>query len=378
MLKLVCRIRQFIEKWDLETPHPTLPPWTQKSHISTDIPTESKEAVATTHTLRIPALLQDPQVRVYYTDGSQGLNKKEEKQCSAAYCKLEAPDSVSTWESWNLGNRVEVADTEVFAVAKVMQVLTRDPGITQDLKTIIHIFVDSQAAILRIRNPKGNRWAQRIQNTARALRRRAEIRISWCPGHCGIFGNEAVDARAKEALEKPATHEAYTSTSYIKRLVKAKGLQKWRDIWDSEALKGERAKGLGKLYQEIARDSLRFNFKPQLLNLPRKHQAAFIQLKTGIGYLATHQKRVGNTPNDTCFGRCTARQTTQHLILECKLYRNQRASIARALRKARIPLTLQALFNTTAGRDALQPYLLSTKVCTAHWFYHMGAEEALA
>jgi hypothetical protein len=212
---------------------------------------------------------------------------------------------------------------------------------------------------------------------ARALRHEATVGIYWCPGHCGVYGNEEVDSLAKNALEKPRCPEAYTSYSHVKRLAKAQALQHWRDLWDAEALKGPRANGLGKQYQAIAQESLRFSLKPLNHDLPRRCQSAYIQLKTGIGYLRAYQYTIKKAPFDTCFGACRARQTTQHLLLECQTYRAQRARLRRALLKEKLPLTLQVLFGTTTGRLALQAYLCSTLICTAQWYYHSGVIEGL-
>ena len=183
-----------------------------------------------------------------------------------------------------------------------------------------------------------------------------------------------VDSLAKKALEKPPCSEAYTSFSHVKRLVKTRALNQWRDLWDTEASK-TRPQGLGKHYQAATQDSLRFNFKPVFLQLPRKHQAAYIQLKTGVGYTRVYQHTIKKALSNTCFGNCRSRQTTQHLVLECRTYSAQRALLRKALDRARLPLTLQALFGTVEGRKALQAYLINTKICTAQWYYHFGAIE---
>ena len=183
------------------------------SHISK----EPKEAAAQTHALKLPKTLAG--ARVYYTDGSQG-RVNGVIQGSAAYCQLSSSATVATVGSWNLGSRVEVADAEVFAVAKVLEAVTYDASTEH---TIV-IFIDSQAAIQRIQSPRGNCWAQRIYAAAHALRGRVAVKIQWCPGHCGIYGNEVVDGLAKRALEKAPCSEAYTSIGHNKRLARARAL----------------------------------------------------------------------------------------------------------------------------------------------------------
>jgi len=373
LLQLVCRLKAISTTWDLETPEEPQPPWARTPYVSIYMSRRPKEAAARDHISQLPAILADIGTRVYYTDGSQGTVKGK-IQGSAAYCRLASLTTVAAMDSWNLGSRVEVADAEVFAVAKVLEAVTASHGTEAlpDLCTTIVIFVDSQAAILRIRSPRGNRWARKIQTAAQALQGRAAVRIHWCPGHCGVHGNEVVDDLAKKALKKPPCSEAYTSFSHIRRLVKAQALDQWRTMWTTEASK-PRPQGLGKHYQTISQDSLRFSFKPVFLQLPRKHQTAYIQLKTGIGYLRSYQFTIKKTPFNTCFGNCRSRQTTWHLVLECWTYNAQRALLRKALERVRLPLTLRTLFGTLKGRKALQTYLLDTKICTSQWYYHFGA-----
>ena len=373
LLRLVGMIRRYVEKWDLETPAADRPPWLRRSYIVTDISLEPKEIEAVDHINRVQGSLEKG-VRIYYTDGSQGTIEGE-KQCSAAYCRLATPTAIAAADSWNLGGRIEVADAEVFAVAKVLEAIRygteKLPNNVPKPVPII-IFVDSQAAILRIRNPGNNRWARKIQQMAKALWDIATVGIYWCPGHCGVYGNDVADSLAKGAIETRPCPEAYTSYSHIKRLAKAQALQHWQELWEKEVRKGPRAKGLGKHYQAVAQETLRFALKPLDLQMLRKHQSAYIQLKTGVGYIRAHQHTIRKALFDTCFGACGARQTTQHLLLECPTYRTQRATLRRALIKEKLPLTLPVLFGSTTGRLALQAFLRSTLICTAQWYYHSG------
>ena len=106
--------------------------------------------------------------------------------------------------------------------------------------------------------------------------------------------------------------------------------------------------------------------------------AVYIQLKTGVGYIRVYQYTIKKALSNTYFGNYRSRQTTQHLVLKCRTYSAQRALLRKALDRARLPLTLQALFGTVEGRKALQAYLLNTKICTAQWYYHFGAIEGLS
>ncbi|KAK5988446.1 hypothetical protein PT974_12603 [Cladobotryum mycophilum] len=74
---------------------------------------------------------------------------------------------------------------------------------------------------------------------------------------------------------------------------------------------------------------------------------------------------IKNLPDDRC--RCSQRHTTQHLLLRCSRYQGPRKALQKALGPG-AQLTLQKLFTTKLGKEALIGFLTSTKICTRSWF----------
>jgi hypothetical protein len=256
-------------------------------------------------------------------------------------------------EAFNLGPRVEVADAEVVAVVKAIGAISKIRP-----KNIYFLFVDSQAAISRIEKCNDH-YSQQISKKASTLAQRGcKIRIVWCPSHSKIDGNELADKLAKEGLNSTPRDE-FTSRSHLKRLAKAKTVQEWGQDWHTAK------KGKGTLYERIVQDSANFSLKQKFLGLPRPNQAAYIYLKTGIGYLKPFLKRVGSRTDDLC-GTCGTEENTTHLVLRCPRYKQQRAVLRRAL--PTMPLTLNVLFSTTKGRNALAAFLGSTNIATRQWY----------
>src|SRR4051812_46171336 len=118
-------------------------------------------------------------------------------------------------------------------------------------------------------------------------------------------------------------------------------------------------------------NSMKFSRTPSILEVPRKHQGAYIQLKTGIGYFKAYFNKIGKAENSRCFGRCAARQTPKHLLLECKTYKKERKRMEKSIKA---PLTLQLLFNTKKGKEALAEYLIGTEIATAAWYLNAGRQ----
>ena len=122
--------------------------------------------------------------------------------------------------------------------------------------------------------------------------------------------------------------------------------------------------GLGKLYRQICQDNLAFKLTPSIPALFQASQSAYIQLKTGIGYLKPFQKTIGSREEDLC-KHYEKKETTAHLILSCAQYDEERKILKK---KLRFQPSLQALFTTSKGQSALAGYLASTRICTRGWY----------
>ena len=210
-------------------------------------------------------------------------------------------------------------------------------------------------------------YAFRARDLVARLATRSLVYLYWVPSHVGVLGNEIADKLAKLSLtKKPSPRDIFVSISHLRRLAKARGPIEWATIWETEAEKGSRASGLGSHYQRICQGSLNFKTAANTLALTRRHQSAYTQLKLGIGYLEAYQRLIGNSGSNEYRRYYSGKQTTSHLVLKCAAYTQERREAWKAL-KGQLP-SLQLLFCTKLGREALGAFLLATEVCTAKWF----------
>ena len=150
---------------------------------------------------------------------------------------------------------------------------------------------------------------------------------------------------------------------YLKKLVKEESLRNWKQVWQVEKEKKQRrlvSKGLGKTYRRICQNLLAFRHKPSFLFIQRRHQSAYIQLKTGIGYLKPFQKVIGSQDDDN-YDLCGRKENTAYLILYYKKYNKKKAILYKAFSYL---LSLYVLFYTKKELLALARYLESTDIST--------------
>ena len=342
-------------------------PWTPILLAAVAINNSSKESAKQEH-LSLLESLTFSDCAIFYTDGSQGTYKGI-KTNSCSYCELDLDNRPRAARYWNLAPYVEVADAELIAISKVLQALLakrRTPN--QPLEA--YIFVDSQAALQKI-GGFSDIAHQARHLLAKLAGHNVTVNLRWVPGHVGITGNELADQLAKKGLEVDYQGSPYISLSFLRRRIRETSIDSWKDLWTFEETReaeGRKARGLGTQYRRIARDCLRFSYKPNLPTSARRTQTAFIQLRLGIGYIKAYQRTIGKVASGHC--RCLRgqhNQTVTHLLLFCKRYREQRKRMTRALGGGQ-PLSLPTLFMTKLGREALTGFLASTEICTAKWF----------
>ncbi|KAK5989594.1 hypothetical protein PT974_07848 [Cladobotryum mycophilum] len=342
-------------------------PWNKEPKATILISQASKKEAKKQHLQLLEDLTFD-NYRAFYTDGSQGTHKGTSTNSCAYYedspsRQTEAAKTARVARFWNLGPYIEVADAELIAISKVLDALL----LSRTNQPTAYIFVDSQAAIIKIKGP--GEISYRIRAQLHLLSQQSiAITVAWVPSHTGIPGNEIADQLAKKGLEASYRGRPYASLSYLNRKIRKVIVQQWQTSWASEEMReetGQRARGLGTQYRRIAQDNLSFSLKANLVKGPRSTQSAYIQLKLGIGYLKSYQKAIKNLPDDRC--RCSQRHTTQHLLLRCSRYQGPRKALQKALGPG-AQLTLQKLFTTKLGKEALIGFLTSTKICTRSWF----------
>jgi ribonuclease HI len=364
---LAVRVNTYMARnWNIEKAKPTwATPWAPTPRAEISISKSIKAAAKKEHTSLLKDIADNPFTEsvIIYTDGSQGEDPtigNKSLTNGAGACVLNSQGRLRKAISWNLGPNIEVADAETIGIFKALQLVRA----IHPTPTTLYLFTDSQAAIQRVES--GNSYyAFKIRDLLQALESLGyHVKIYWVPSHVGVFGNELADKLAKKALEKkPRRTDLVTTIGHLRRLIKARSPAEWEAYWDSQAEKQSRS--LGTHYQRVCQGNLNFRAKLYTISLPRKFQSAYTQLKLGIGYLKAYQRLIGHEENDTCRKCSSGKETTAHLILYCKGYAAERLGMRRALN--RLPLSLQTLFCTKVGREALEAYLTTTQICTAKW-----------
>jgi len=286
---------------------------------------------------------------VFYTDGAQ---KDEISAASMIFYY----NSEKIIKKWNLGNSLDIADAELYAIEKSIEVSAKN--LENRTSKNIWIFTDSQKSIQKLQNFENRtHLVEKIHQNAKYLHNFGhEIHVQWIPGHGKIPGNDLADEHAKLGLNLTRTSDYFSSIRCLEKKIELDKFDLWTNIWGQNAKKGkwyekhQMTPKLSKFHQFGKIDKLIFS--------------TFMQMKMGHGFFKSYLFRLPAYETNKCNGACREIQTPEHLLINCRHYFNERQLL---IKNMKIPVTLRTLFNTTEGIKNTMEFLKNTKICTRKW-----------
>ena len=185
----------------------------------------------------------------------------------------------------------------------------------------VKIFVDSQAAIRALGNPRVRSRA--VASASEELNRLAGITrsatICWIAAHKGYTGNERADTMAKEGSTKNQIDiQVGRSPATIRVDIAAQTQRDWTTAWTNY----EGAVHTKQFYSAPCPRKAKYVY-----NLARLELGRFIRLITGHNNLNYFQHRLGLQESSSCRFCNTATETYRHLVTECPRWRLTRVDL---------------------------------------------------
>lgn len=233
--------------------------------------------------------------------------------------------------------------------AKLARILA--PPTTVD----IFFLIDNQACIRAMARPllasPGQHLRQFLLDELFKLNHRlpaATVHLYWCPGHCGIEGNEAVDILAKEAVESDLPSlKLPTSLSSVKQQIRSRLKLSVTNPPPRAIL--HRLRGL-----HNPRETLKV-----LASLPRGLSTAIAQLRANHAPLNAYLfwRKAADSPNCEV---CNCPETPEHFLLICRKYIRPRTRLKNDAAKLKIEFNVKNLLSNPEAIPLTAAYIKET------------------
>lgn len=196
----------------------------------------------------------------------------------------------------------------------------------------IYLCLDNQAAIRACCTRPGRQSGQyillRIHEGREKLVRthsRAEVSLTWTPGHLDIPGNEAADEQAKEATADPSEDLPGWFQPLLASVSAARQAAKKHFTPPPENTKTA-------AHHRRYRGALSSRRTSQLLgSLSRRHCSILTQLRSCHIALRQYLARFARAEDPHC-PSCGVPENVRHFLLECRRYTRQREQLIRSVR----------------------------------------------
>ncbi len=148
--------------------------------------------------------------------------------------------------------------------------------------------------------------------------------------------------------------------SFVKKQICKEAKLQWLNVWKSSIKKGNQYR------KHISNVNLSHKSLKELRKIDRLTFSTFIQLKMRHDYFKSYLHRLSENNSNKCYEICNARQTSKHLLLNCRHYRAEQIKLKE---KAQLKNTdtILTLFIIKIERIATLEYLKNTRIATRKW-----------
>ncbi|KAF8638467.1 hypothetical protein AX17_002178 [Amanita inopinata Kibby_2008] len=181
--------------------------------------------------------------------------------------------------------------------------------------SLILIVADNQSTIKSLpdkTNHPGQLFSILFQKHADALLTNhpdTHIELTWAPGHCGIPGNEAADALAKDAVSLQGI--IHSTLPWAAKHSKQKTAKAWHLLWNT------------KPHSNLASVTIQLPPSPKLLPFHRDFggpchiHTHIIQVILGHGFFSQYYNWFVPSEDPACHCGTANIQTRDHILIEC-------------------------------------------------------------
>ncbi len=318
-----------------------------------------------THYRELKTIVKKTKNIVMYIDASQTWKKIAEFKTEIEIAIIFTHEPVRYSKATSVINEIIITKAKLQAIDDAIAICSEEASEDSE----IWMYTDSQMTLQRLKtksNVNLKLFNNIQQNLINLQQNRCHICIQWVSSRKDIVENEAANQLIKDATQKRLTIDIRKRTimSFIKKQINKETKEQWLIAWNNSIKKENQ-------YQKhTARVNLSYRSLKKLRKIDRLTFSTFIQLKMKHDYFKSYLHWLSENNSNKCYEICKARQTSKHLLLNCKHYRAEQLQLKAKAQFKNMNIILM-LFIIKIERIAMLEYLKSTRIATRKWLLRM-------
>ncbi len=318
-----------------------------------------------THYRKLKTIVKKTKNIVMYINASQTQKKIAELKIEIKITMIFMHKSFRCSKMSSVINEIIIMKVKLQAIDDAIIICSEEASEDSE----IWMYINSQMMLQRLKaksNVNLKLFNNIQQNLINLQQNRYHICIQWVLSCKDIIENEALNQLIKNMRWKRSTINIRKRTimSFIKKQIDKKIKEQWLIAWN-DSIKKE-----NQYQKHTARMNLSYKSLKKLWKIDRLTFSTFIQLKMRHNYFKSYLHRLSKNNLNKCYEICKTRQTSKHLLLNCKHYKAEQLQL-KAKAQFKNMNTILMLFIIKIERIAMLKYLKSTWIATRKWLLKM-------
>ncbi len=307
-----------------------------------------------THYRKLETIVKKTKNIVMYIDASQTRKKIAKLKTEIEIMMIFTHKSVRCSKTTSVIDKIIITKAKLQTIDDAIAICSEEASEDSE----IWVYTDSQMTLQRLKaksNVNLKLFNNIRQNLINLQQNQCHMCIQWVLSRKNIIENEAVNQ-----LIKDVTRKRSTIMSFIKKQIDKEIKEQWLIAWN-DSIKKE-----NQYQKHTARVNLSYRSLKKLRKINRLTFSTFIQLKMKHDYFKSYLHRLSGNNLNKCYEICKARQTSKHLLLNCKHYRAEQLQLKAKVQFKNTNIIL-TLFIIKIERITMLEYLKSTWIATRKW-----------
>ncbi len=346
-------ISHFKKSWEQEIEH--------LAKLQTEFAKDETCDTINTHYRKLERIIKKAKNIVMYTDALQIRKKIAEVETEIETTVIFTHELVRCSKATSVSGKIIITKAKLQAISDAIAMCSEKAFKNSE----IWVYINSQMTLQRL-NAKSNVNARLFndirQNLINLRQKQCQICIQWISSHKNIIENEKADQLIKIAAQEVSVIDNIKAIiiSFVKKQICKEMKLQWLKIWKSSIKKKNQ-------YQKnISNVNLSHKSLKELRKIDKLTFSIFIQLKMKHDYFKSYLHRLSENNSNKCYEICNARQTSKHLLLNCRHYRAEQRKLKEKAQLKNTDIIL-TLFIIKVERIATLKYLRNTWIATRKW-----------